>query len=334
MFNNYRYYLVFSEECNISRAAERLFISHQNLSKYLSNLEKKLGVRLFIRKPFITLTPEGILLRETFRQAEALEQSLTARYADLNNDLSGEIRLGTTEGRFRILMPDILSAFMQEYPGVHLQIVSAPSPDLQEMLLNNHLDLAIYGKPGAASHFIHYGEVLREHLYLVVSDNLMKAHFGEAYQSRKAECRRGADLSLFQGMPFALNLPSLNSSRLISQHCQQLGIELECVHVSSHPDLHHMMAARDYAACFCLTMYLPSLHKLNEERGRVLNIFPVLGMEEQTNPVTLAHLQNRSFPRHTLALMQMIRQQCGEFARYDLPSSISSISASGSLFAP
>ena len=210
MFTNYRYYLVFTEERNISHAAERLFISHQNLSKYLSNLEKKLGVTLFIRKPVISLTPEGELLRDTFRKVETLEQSLLAEYASMHGDLSGEIRLGTTEGRFRILMPDLLSSFMHKYPGIHLNIVSAASPELQDMLLNNQLDLAVFGKPNKTSPFLRYTEVLSEHLYLVISDNLLKAQFGEAFPACKEQFLNGADLRLFRDVPFALNLPDFN----------------------------------------------------------------------------------------------------------------------------
>ena len=318
MFTNYHYFLVSSEELNISHAAERLFISHQNLSKYLSNLEKKLGVRLFIRKPFISLTPEGELLRDTFRQVETLEQSLTARYTDLNNDLTGEIRLGTTEGRFRILMPDIMSSFMNEYPGIHLNIISAASPDLQQMILNNKLDLAVFGKPIQTSPFINYTEVLSEHLYLVVSDNMLKDRFGDDYPACKERFRHGADLRLFQGIPFALNLPSFNSSRLIQEHLARIGAEIECVHVSSHPDLHHLLSARDYAASFCLTMYLPSLKKMNAENGDPLNVFPILGLEE-TNPLVIAWLQNRSFPRHAMSLIRLISRLCREYARYDAP---------------
>ena len=56
MFNNYRYFIALAEEGGISRAADRLFITHQNLSKYLSNLEDELGVPLFQRKPIFALT--------------------------------------------------------------------------------------------------------------------------------------------------------------------------------------------------------------------------------------------------------------------------------------
>ena len=318
MFSNYHYFLVFAEELNVTRAADRLFISHQNLSKYLSNLEKKLGVRLFVRKPYISLTKEGKLLLDTFRQAEVLEHSLKDQYAELQGDKTGEIRLGTTEGRFRILMPDIMSEFMGKYPEVHLNIVSAPSPDLQDMILNDQLDLVVFGIPQERSRYIHYTEILQEHLYLVVSDAMLKAQFGEEYAARREQFRKGADLRLFRGMPFALNLPIYNSSRLIREHLESIGAEINCVHVSSHPDLHHMMSARDYAASVCLTLYLPSLLKLNAENGNRLNVFPIQGLTG-TNPVVIARHQDRTFPGHTQDLIRMLSRQCADFARYDLP---------------
>ena len=320
MFSNYHYFLTFAEELNVTRAAERLFISHQNLSKYLSNLEKKLGVRLFERKPYISLTTEGKLLYDTVRQTGILEHSLKDQYADLQGVQNGQIRLGTTEGRFRILMPDIMSEFMNKYPGIHLNIVSAASPDLQDMVLNDQLDLVVFGIPQAPSRYIHYTEILQEHLYLVVSDAMLKRQFGEEYAARREQFRRGADLRLFQGMPFALNLPIYNSSRLIREHLESIGAEINCVHVSSHPDLHHMMSARDYAASFCLTMYLPSLLKLIVESGNKMNIFPIQGLNG-TNPVVIARHQNRTFPSHTQDLMRMLSRQCANFASYDLSPS-------------
>ena len=317
MFSNYHYFLAFAEELNVTRAAERLFISHQNLSKYLSNLERKLGVRLFDRKPVIALTAEGRLLCDTFRQAEILERSLKDQYADLQGDRSGQIRLGTTEGRFRILMPDIMSEFMGKYPDVHLNIVSAASPDLQDMILNDQLDLVVFGIPQEPSRYIHYTEILQERLYLVVSDAMLKAQFGDEYAARREQFRKGADLRLFQGMPFALNLPIYNSSRLIREHLESIGAEINCVHVSSHPDLHHMMSARNYAASFCLTMYLPSLLKLNAENGNRLNVFPIQGLTG-TNPVVIARHQDRTCPSHTQDLIRMLGRQCASFSRYDL----------------
>lgn len=274
MFANYHYFLVLAEECNISRASERLYITHQNLSHYLSRLEEELGVVLFERKPVLSLTYEGKLLYDTLRQVETLEQNLHAQYADLHEDRGGEVRLGTTEGRFRILMPDLMSEFKKEYPDIQLSITSATSPELSEMVLNNRLDLAILGMPSKPNRMLSYTEVLQEKLYLVVSDNMLREQFGADYPACKEKLRGGADL-------------------------------------------HHMMSLRDYAASFCLTMYLPALLRLNEENGGVLNIFPIKDFTAR-NSVVVCCLQNRVLPNHTRALLRMIRKRCGQFSQYDL----------------
>ena len=43
------YVLAIAEEKNISRAAERLFVSQSALSQSLINLEKEIGAPLFVR---------------------------------------------------------------------------------------------------------------------------------------------------------------------------------------------------------------------------------------------------------------------------------------------
>lgn len=45
------YFLAAAEEMNITRAAERLFISQQALSSHLKRLEEEYGVPLFERRP-------------------------------------------------------------------------------------------------------------------------------------------------------------------------------------------------------------------------------------------------------------------------------------------
>jgi DNA-binding transcriptional LysR family regulator len=47
IFKNYNYFLTINKEKNITRAAEKLFISQPSLSKYLKRLESKLEIDLF-----------------------------------------------------------------------------------------------------------------------------------------------------------------------------------------------------------------------------------------------------------------------------------------------
>ena len=75
MLNNYQYFLVLAEEKSISRAAERLYISHQCLSRYLKNLEQEYGIMFFERSPRLSLTPAGQAYLEMLRQIEFLENN-------------------------------------------------------------------------------------------------------------------------------------------------------------------------------------------------------------------------------------------------------------------
>lgn len=66
-----RVFLTLAETKNISRAAERLFVSHSTVSRSLSSLEDELGVRLIERgNRVFGLTEAGERLAE--RAAELL----------------------------------------------------------------------------------------------------------------------------------------------------------------------------------------------------------------------------------------------------------------------
>ena len=49
-YNLYKSFLVVYETCNISKAAEQLFISQPAVSHNIKELEKQLGVQLFYKK--------------------------------------------------------------------------------------------------------------------------------------------------------------------------------------------------------------------------------------------------------------------------------------------
>lgn len=316
MFANYQYFLAIAEELNLRKAADKLYVSHQNLSKYLQRLESELGVTLCNRRPVFSLTPEGELLASALRETELTEQAFRDNLAELVENASREIHLGTTEGRFRILIPDLLGEFHRNFPNVQLRITSADSPRLCSMVENNQLDIMIANASENYPKSFECDTVLNEHLYLVISENMLREYFSDSYPECKESFRKGADLREFEDVPFSMNLPGFRSSMMVRRHCDKLGIELKCIHVSSHPDLHHIMSARDYAASFCLTMYLPKLLKLNEECGGILNVFPIEGLTE-INPVVIARLKKRNLPGFSREFIGLIRRQCMNYARYD-----------------
>lgn len=70
----FEYFMVVAEEKSISRAAERLYLSSQNLSNYIKRLESEYGI-LFLRKPQFRLTPAGQALLTALRQISVLEKT-------------------------------------------------------------------------------------------------------------------------------------------------------------------------------------------------------------------------------------------------------------------
>ena len=93
MLNNYHYFIVLAEELNISRAASRLYISHQCLSKYLKNLEQEHHVTFLWRKPirsggfsiwtcWMATELPFLVLDSVFRLAAVCSAARTLKFVD------------------------------------------------------------------------------------------------------------------------------------------------------------------------------------------------------------------------------------------------------------
>ena len=78
------YFLTTVEEMNVTRAAERLFISQQALSSHLKRLEEEYGVRLFERKPSLRLTLEGEQMVFYGKHIVQAEANLRAAFSDIS----------------------------------------------------------------------------------------------------------------------------------------------------------------------------------------------------------------------------------------------------------
>lgn len=70
-----RYFVTMARESNMTRAAERLFVTQPTLSKQLKDLEEELGRKLYERTNYsIRLTDAGMLLRKRAEDILALSR--------------------------------------------------------------------------------------------------------------------------------------------------------------------------------------------------------------------------------------------------------------------
>lgn len=95
-----KYILTIAEEKNMTRAAERLYISQPSLSQSVKNLEKELGVDLFERSQRGgVLTPAGSTMWSGQSRSWLAEAMMKRKIQDISAKNVRQIKFGTTPQR-------------------------------------------------------------------------------------------------------------------------------------------------------------------------------------------------------------------------------------------
>ena len=202
-FQNLQYFLAVAEEMNVTRAAKRLHISEQALSRQIGKLETELSVKLFERNPRFTLSPAGKRLKAAAEQIGNIERQLHLELDDLTNNNTGELRIGVSYTRGQALLPRLLPPFHQKHPGITVTISEGSASELQENLSKGRIDLFIGYVPRDLDAF-EAAELGRERLFLVVPKTCMEELFGADADKKRREFASGVDILAFRDMPFIL----------------------------------------------------------------------------------------------------------------------------------
>lgn len=139
-----RYFLAVAREENITKAAELLHVTQPTLSKQLKSLEEELGKKLFIRHSFsISLTDEGVLLRDRAEDLVTMADKIEKEFLSLNEISGGELYLGLGESyQIRYLAREI-SKVKAIYPNLKYHITSGDTEQVTEKLDKGLLDFAV-----------------------------------------------------------------------------------------------------------------------------------------------------------------------------------------------
>ena len=162
------------KEKSFSKAANKLFITQPALSQTIQRLESKLGLKLFIRKNnTIYATPaceEFIQNGEHILKLTAqLEQKMDAIKVINENYL----RIGSSPFFSGVQLSKIISHFQTYYPTIKIDIIEKLSPELEDMVLHNELELCLVPiSVGQALHTqLNYIKMPPERIVLAVPHN-------------------------------------------------------------------------------------------------------------------------------------------------------------------
>ena len=133
---------------NISKAAEKLYISQPAVSKSIQKLEDALGCRLFSRSSRgVQLTEEGSIVYESVRAA--FETLLTGeeklkQFQELG---VGHLRIGVSTTLCKYVLLPYLRTFIHQHPHIRISISCQPTNETLRMLKANQIDIGLIGGP-------------------------------------------------------------------------------------------------------------------------------------------------------------------------------------------
>lgn len=160
-----------SQNLSFTRAAKELNIDQSWLSHKIRQLEKIIGVKLFLRSTrSVELTAAGRTLCDATRQLAHGTERARATAQHLKQSVDGELVVGALPFSFHDTVRQcVMDEFITRHPTVKLSVVNSSTPELIEHLRNGRIDLAFVSAPIDESQFDVM--VLRENRYgLLVAD--------------------------------------------------------------------------------------------------------------------------------------------------------------------
>jgi LysR family hydrogen peroxide-inducible transcriptional activator len=131
-----------------SAAAAALHTVQSNVSTHVARLERELGVTLVDRARG-ALTEEGRAVVDRARRIQAELEALVADVAAVHSEVEGSVRAGIIGTTARWLVPRLIEALSDAYPGIRPVVVDATTTSLVPQVLSGQLDLAVVALPVA-----------------------------------------------------------------------------------------------------------------------------------------------------------------------------------------
>jgi DNA-binding transcriptional LysR family regulator len=139
-----RTFVVVAEELNFTRAAERLFVGQQAVSRSVAALERELGVTLLNRTTHeVALTRAGVALLESGREVVAAAERAFAEAAEVGRGLAGGVRVGLTPAVGSLVREEIARVLRDGAPELAVDFREVRPRELTQLLRDRKLDLAV-----------------------------------------------------------------------------------------------------------------------------------------------------------------------------------------------
>ncbi len=139
------YFVAVAERGSIAAAAAELPISESAVSVAISEFENIVGVRLLhrVRARGVTLTAAGTALLPEVRSLVARARELERNAADIGGAVAGELKVALDPVLTPVLLPRVMSGFLNRYPAVDFSFEEGTSTQTQDWLIQGRCDVVL-----------------------------------------------------------------------------------------------------------------------------------------------------------------------------------------------
>lgn len=301
-FTSLYYFSELSKDLNMTKTAERLYITQQTLSNHVQRLENYYNVPLLYRKPCLQLTNAGKYVLDYARKMEREEQNLKNMLSDVNCREEGILQVGATMARGIQILPQILPKFFQRYPNVRFNYWEGKSDKQEKMLANGELDFAIVF-PNEYGPELAIRELLQDQVYLCASDKLLQQYYSpDEIAAIKARAMHGISTRDLDRLP--LSVMHTRLGRQIEAQAKRESASFN-VYFSGPSSLSIIpLCTQGTTAIYCTHMALiSSLHAF----GNDINIFPLYDSGlPVSQTLSLLWYKQRYLPNYSCYFMKLL----------------------------
>lgn len=217
---------------NMKRAAEAMNLSQPAISLAVSELEKLLGVQLFLRHARgVEPTPVATELLPVARRVMAALGDGAEIISNAVSESAGFVRIAATPAAESAMLHPVVRRFAQRFPKVHVEISEISAANPFEVLSDGACDILCLRKPEVTPETWQFEEVLSDALVVVCGAQNPLAKQGTATVEELREChwiltRRGSVArNRFEDFAEEMQLPPENRCGIIT-HVPMLTQEL------------------------------------------------------------------------------------------------------------
>ena len=141
---DYELLLELNESKNITKTAQKLYMTQPAITKRIQKMEEELQCTLFLRsKKGILFTPAGEQILPYASEILANSRKLKEQVSACQNQVCGTLRLGSSLNFSHYRLPRIIKAYTDQYPLVDVQITTGQSKHLFQLLNRDEIAIAI-----------------------------------------------------------------------------------------------------------------------------------------------------------------------------------------------